>query len=167
MKSNLKTEAITRLGFRWLAGNLVLIVLSGMLIYARTQPPSLAGAELHHANLANANLQRVNLAAAMLANCDLGCSNLSGANLRGANLANANLAGTDLRGADLREADLRGTNLENAVLHEADLRSSIYDHNTTWSRGIDPDALGATPAPTVQARTSAAGSARDRIHHTF
>ncbi len=167
MKLNGLSEAITHPGMRWLAGNLIVLFVGGAILYGRMRPPSMAGAEFHHANLAYANLQRADLGGATLLNCDLGRSDLSGAYLRGASLVNSNLAGTDLRGADLREADLRGVNLDNAILNDTDLRSAVYDRNTTWPSGFDPEALGAVPGPTVPSQAGPYASVRTRAPHTF
>jgi uncharacterized protein YjbI with pentapeptide repeats len=43
------------------------------------------------------------------------------------------MMGADLRAADLYGADLTGTNLNNVK----------YDRETRWSKGFDPDAVGA------------------------
>jgi uncharacterized protein YjbI with pentapeptide repeats len=48
------------------------------------------------------------------------------------------LAGVDLSGADLRGIDLSGADLQNAGLEGA-----IYDDDTRWPDGFDPDRHGA------------------------
>lgn len=79
---------------------------------------------------------------------DFTASNLSGANLSNvkakgvvfydAVLSNADLSGADLQGVDLRWTDLKGANLKNA-----NLQGSIYDFNTVWPDGFDPEQAGA------------------------
>ena len=79
---------------------------------------------------------------------DFTASNLSGANLSNAKakgvifydavLSNADFSDADLQGADLRWADLREANLLNA-----NIKGSIYDFNTIWPDGFDPEQAGA------------------------
>ena len=69
---------------------------------------------------------------------DLGLAILRDAVIVGANLQNANLYGANLRSAKLYEANLQDANLENA-----DTSYAIYDENTIWPEGFDPQAGGA------------------------
>ena len=80
--------------------------------------------DLSNANLFEADLQGINLSHACLV----------GADLRGANLTRANLTYADLREACLIEADLRSADLSGA-----NLECTIYDENTEFPHGFDPE----------------------------
>lgn len=91
---------------------------------------------------------KANLSGADLKDIELIGANLRAANLTGADLRRANLSETDLRNADLSKAklgetDLRKANLSTAILTDSDLREAVYDDETKWPNGIDPDAQGA------------------------
>ena len=81
--------------------------------------------DLNNANLFEADLQGINLAQASLVAADL----------RGANLTRANLTEADLRDSCLIEADLRSANLTGA-----NLEGAIYDEDTEFPAGFDPEA---------------------------
>lgn len=68
-----------------------------------------------------------------LAQGDLHGLDLSGLRWGSADLTRATLQGSNLEGADLREARLEG----------ADLRGAIYDSQTRWPEGFNPEAHGA------------------------
>lgn len=74
---------------------------------------------------------------------NLSGSNLSGANLFGADLSDADLRGATLDGAYMRWTDLRGADLREATLNEVDLRMALYDTDTVWPIGLEPDDTGA------------------------
>lgn len=80
--------------------------------------------DLSNANLFETDLQGINLSYACLVDADL----------RGANLTGANLTEADLGGACLIEADLRGANLT-----RANLEGAIYDEDTKFPFGFDPE----------------------------
>ncbi len=106
---------------------------------------SLAGANLHHANLQDALLSGANLQGACLIDADLQGADLATINLQAANLASANLQGTFLLNANLRSAYLSGVNLQEAFLVDANLQGAVlenatYDENTTL-----PDSTKWTP----------------------
>lgn len=74
--------------------------------------------------------------------------NLSGADLVGANLAEADLTGANLKKADLSKARLHkarlyGASLLDAKLDGADLRQVVYDTQTRFPNGIEPEKRGA------------------------
>jgi uncharacterized protein YjbI with pentapeptide repeats len=82
----------------------------------------LFGATFTHSDLSNADLRRAKL----------GQADFTGAILRGADLQCADLARATLRGADLTGAELRG----------ADLNWALYNSETRWPSGFDPDSAG-------------------------
>ena len=94
---------------------------------------------------------------------------LRGARLRGLELIEADFDGDDLRGAlfddsvlraasfvdaVLAECDLRGADLTDARLTGAVLRGAVYDENTAWPRGFDPEEAGARSASTLDREAS-------------
>lgn len=107
---------------------------------------SLEGANLYGAGLGRRNLSGLNLRNAVLATANLGGANLAGADLRGADLRGANLSGACLRGADLRQARLERAALDAADLREVKLAGAVYDTETDWPGGFEPETRGATRA---------------------
>ena len=92
------------------------------------------------------NLRGANLDAG-LEEADLRGANLRGANLqvaylRGANLLGANLLDAYLRFASLEGADLRGANLRGANLEWAGLRGAVYNDDTLFPEGFNPQQRG-------------------------
>ncbi|MEO1125467.1 MAG: pentapeptide repeat-containing protein [Cyanobacteria bacterium J06639_16] len=74
--------------------------------------------------------------------------NLLGADLAGANLVEADLTGANLNKADLSKARLYkvrlyGASLLDTNLDDADLRQVLYDKQTCFPRGFEPEKLGA------------------------
>jgi uncharacterized protein YjbI with pentapeptide repeats len=84
---------------------------------------------------------------------DLSGARLMGAALRGVKLVKANLTGADLRNADLTSAVVPGANLQSAKLQGAtltgadlkgaDLKGALYDAQTRWPDGFNPQERGA------------------------
>ena len=108
----------------------------------------LNGVDLREANLPAADLARVELGEALLDDADLSSATmtkswLEGARLQRADLRKARLGCAVLDHADLRDADLRGTAMAGASLKMAKLVGAIYDADTDWPKGIDPEELGA------------------------
>jgi uncharacterized protein YjbI with pentapeptide repeats len=115
----------------------------------------MAGASLAGANLHRADLVGVELARADLRGVDLALANLERASLRGANLAGATLAGANLTGADLAGADLRGANLTGAQLGRADFRGATWDDK--------PQVHGASFAQRIEAAVGLPAELRTRL----
>ena len=113
------------------------------LNHADLSGADLSGAELLQASLTNADLRGVELSGAYINNADLYQADLRGANLSLANLWMANLKQANLRGADLSDAFLFDVNLNGADLTRANLEGALYNENTIWPEGFDPDAAGA------------------------
>jgi uncharacterized protein YjbI with pentapeptide repeats len=65
--------------------------------------------------------------------------------LRKADLTETNLNKVDLSKADLSGADLRKADLHKANLCGANLSGAVYDKETIWPDGFDPQAAGAIP----------------------
>jgi hypothetical protein len=63
--------------------------------------------------------------------------------LEGADLSHMNLRGFDLSAANLRYADLRGADLRGASLFTAVMDGAVYDEETRWPVGFDPEQHGA------------------------
>jgi hypothetical protein len=78
-----------------------------------------------------------------LRHCVLSGANLADADLRGSDLATSNLSGANLCGADLGTARLESGTLLWFPGCSAGLRAALYDRDTRWPAGFDPDAHGA------------------------
>lgn len=109
---------------------------------------TLFGTKLERANLSEANmikaiLFQADLSAATMFDTNLSEAALNEANLYGAGLRGANLSAADLTDAWLTEADLRGANLHEANLTGTDLTGAVYDEETTWPKGFNPEVAGA------------------------
>lgn len=108
-----------------------------LLEQRRCQGCDLAGADLVHAQLADADLSGARLQRA----------NLGQARLDGARLGGADLSFTSLQGASLRGADLRGARLEGTDLRQADLSGALLSPGALgrahWqgARGVDQGLL--------------------------
>ena len=114
----------------------------------------LRGAFFDNANMRGADLRHANLGLNNLG----GTTNLCDVDLSGADLRNACLEGADLTGAKLVRADLRGVSaachvpgrqtclygadLSEAKLGGADLKTALYDMETRFPRGFDPQKAG-------------------------
>jgi hypothetical protein len=124
-------------------------------------PLSLVGANFKDARLEGADLSQSVLIQATLEDADLTCwnhntcTNLSGsylirANVAGAHLQGADLEGADLDGANLNGAQLAGTKLNNASYNVRPFRAEneqgqwVTDMPTSWPKGFNPKAAGAT-----------------------
>jgi uncharacterized protein YjbI with pentapeptide repeats len=96
--------------------------------------------------LSGVNLVWVELKGVDLRGSDLSHANLSGADLSGSDLSHdTNLAFTDLSRADLRNTNLKGTQLEGANLEGVQLDGAVYDEQTKFPRGFDPQLVGGIP----------------------
>ena len=108
-----------------------------------------------------ANLHRANFSGSTLQGADLRSANLSRANLNGVRMQGARLNNADLRRADMRGARLTGCRFGGAVLHGADLRETdvadanlegaLYDQNTIFPDGFEPEKHGLEAPPRVLA----------------
>jgi uncharacterized protein YjbI with pentapeptide repeats len=113
-------------------------------------------------DLSNANLVWFELAGADLRDADLNHANLSGANLSETNLSGAtNLAFADLSRTDLQNANLRGTRLEGANLEGAILEGALYDDDTKFPIGFDPNASGAISSTKIESPATSSSPATD------
>ena len=122
------------------------ILTSSSLSGANFQGAELGEANMEGSNLTGSNLSRSNLASAKLmasnlSGVDLGQASLEGVNLEQADLSNANVEQTNLKNANLKHANLTGVNLEHALLEEA-----IYNEETQFPDGFNPDDAGMQPA---------------------
>ncbi len=121
--------------------------------------------DLNGANLSKAKLRMAKLNGAKLINASLNGASLIWADLRWADLRGAILNGASLNGASLNGADLRGASLNGASLkwtklrtlgivsllslgrwikpRETDLSEAIYNKNTIWPKGFNPNKAGA------------------------
>jgi uncharacterized protein YjbI with pentapeptide repeats len=84
------------------------------------------------------NLSRARLAGAMLRS-----TRLVKANMEGVDLRNADLTSAVVPGANLRNAKLQGATLTGADLKGADLKGALYDEQTRWPDGFNPQERGA------------------------
>lgn len=108
----------------------------------------LSGATLYGASLARANLSQASLSGATINVATLFKARFDGADLFAANLSEsylveASLTGAQLKNANLSAADLSGADLAGADLTDANLSGTVYDKQTTWPKGFDPEAAGA------------------------
>ncbi len=134
------------------------------LAKANLQAANLTEANLAEANLAKARLVHARLTEANLAEADLAEANLveaklMGADLSGANLTKANLSGANLTKANLWGANVRDANLTEANLEAADFREALYDSDTKWPSGFDPEAEDAWLVEKEQQIASGSGEA--------
>ncbi len=86
-----------------------------------------------HANLEKKDLQDM----------DLFDAPLSKANMRGANLSGVSMGRADLFQANLTDANVRGADMSRANLREAIVKGALYDCNTLWPDGYNPEEGGA------------------------
>jgi uncharacterized protein YjbI with pentapeptide repeats len=117
------------------------------------------GAKMAGAVLAGSRLQRSFFSSADLSNADLSYAILDGADFRGASLRGANLTGASFlavadQSAQLRHdwlrtfgkavapTDFRGADLEGATLDGASFASAVYNCETRWPAGFDPEKHG-------------------------
>lgn len=143
-----------------LAGsNLSEIRLSNVILrnsdirYANLTKTDLHGATLNNADFSSANLSEALLFDAVMIKANLSKTNLNKTVLSNANMKKANLNKADLNGAFLLNTNLHSANLEGATLYnanlsgadltEAILKDAIYNSNTKWPDGFDPDKFGA------------------------
>lgn len=110
--------------------------------------PNFVGENLSKNVFLGAWLPNSNMSGSDLSFSDFTASNLSSANLsntkaRGVIFYDAVLTNADLFNADLQGADLRWTDLTGANLNKTNLQGSIYDFNTVWPDGFDPENAGA------------------------
>lgn len=103
----------------------------------------LEGADLSHVSAEGIVLQRANLKWATIHRANLDRSDLRGACLQYADLLGSILQNVDLRSANLRNARLEAVDFRGARLSGADVNGSIYDSNTRWPEGFDPQKHGA------------------------
>ena len=109
--------------------------------------PDLKGADLSNYCLKYADLSDTDLRGVNFESASLESVNFQGANLEEANFHNADLFGTDFRKANLEGVVLERTNLEEADLREtnleeANLYAAIYDDDTKFPPGFDPEEAG-------------------------
>lgn len=145
-----KIDDATKIGEKW---HLVWEIVNHKKSKWDLPEVDLSKAELAKANLENANLYGANLSEAHLwsviaPNVNLREANLSKADLKWAilsasTLSDANFTDADLAEANLFSADLRGANFNGAKLEKIILTDAIYDANTIWPAGFDPQGAGA------------------------
>lgn len=126
-----------------------------------------------HANFIQANLERVQLQNTQCYKTNFTEANFANADLRNANLSRANFTKTacpevnfrdaelikaifldadlqgavfhnaKLNGADFRNADLCGARFDKTDVSGAKLTNAVYDADTLWPEGFDPQQVGA------------------------
>ncbi|MFF2883978.1 pentapeptide repeat-containing protein [Bacillus toyonensis] len=109
---------------------------------------NLRGADLSSANLSGSDLTGSYLMVAVLEKVNLKGAILRNAKLNGADLISADLSGANLSEADVWKADFSGANLSNANMsclriNEATFEGALYDKNTIWPEGFNPEEIGA------------------------
>jgi hypothetical protein len=123
----------------------------------RLMTGDLRGAKLYEADLTEAHLRGADLTEADLGDACLRGVDLAGADLTHTYLSGADMSGADLSGAilvcaimtdvDLSRADLRGTDLRGARLTDCTMTDAVYDADTIFPWGFDPDLGGAPGGP--------------------
>jgi hypothetical protein len=114
---------------------------------------NLRGADFHEADLQGAILTRSTFLLTQSGlQANFAKANLEGAKLLGAFLEDVNFWQANLRGADLTEAnlagaDLSGADLTGANLARATLTCALYDKQTRWPEGFDPEIVDAILSP--------------------
>ncbi len=104
------------------------------------------------------NLSGIDCQAQELNHINFQGSNLTQANFRltdlqGANFSRTNLTQANLSMADLRECDFSGANLTGANLSGADRRQAIYDAQTQFPKGFNPEIVGMVKSETAKKTT--------------
>lgn len=99
-------------------------------------------ASLTRANLTNAHLQGADFTCSNLRSAVLDNADLTDADFGGADLQNASLAKSTLYGTILQRTDLRGANLSESELGNYYHGSPIYDKDTKFPEGYDPEQSG-------------------------
>jgi len=124
-------------------------VLEGLnLTGTRLRKANLRGALMFHANLVKADLTEAQCMTADfrfadLRNCKLNKSAPIFANFSETNLQSASLAQADIFGAVFKGSNLKGTVMLCHRLEEASLEGAIFDKNTVWPDGYEPEKHGA------------------------
>lgn len=114
-----------------------------LLRYARLNRASLRNSCLSYAILEKAELKGADLSHADLTEADLSGAIAQHANLSKACLYSAQLSHTDLSGAMLVSANLCHVDLTTVNLQNAYLKGVLYDAETVWPDGVNPQQLGA------------------------
>jgi len=102
------------------------------------QKTTLRNVQLIHATLIDASLSNIDLRDAYI-----GKSDLAGIDLSYADLRDSTFYKTNLEGANLCKADLRRTYFNKNSLVGANLEGALYNDDTYFSDGFDPEAAGA------------------------
>ena len=68
--------------------------------------------------------------------------NLSGLNLSWADFQNKDLKNTNFQNSNLQNVSFQNADLRHANFRNADLTDAVYDEDTWFSVGFDPDAHG-------------------------
>lgn len=100
------------------------------------------GACLFRAKLHGARLMNAYFMHAILTDCDAQNAALIGADFSAADLINATLKNSDVRFCIFRGATLKGANLPVINAEDADWYGAVYDGNTLWPAGFDPEQFG-------------------------
>lgn len=123
-------------------------------IVAQIPGDTLAGRSVAGSRLSGVSLWGADLRSTDLTDTDLRHAWLTAANAAGTRFSGADLRAADLSGADFREADFRGADLREAQMWGADLNGVLYDRQTCWPNGFNPNARGCILAE-VETRSEA------------
>lgn len=97
------------------------------------------GACLFRAKFPGARLMNAYFIRAILTGCDAQNAALIGVDFSGSDLTNAKLKNSDVRLCIFRGATLKGANLQVINAEDADWYGAVYDGNTLWPAGFDPE----------------------------
>lgn len=111
-------------------------------IIARIPGDTLVGRSVAGSRLSGVSLWGADLRSTDLTDADLRHAWLTAANAAGASFRGADLRAADLGGADFQEADFRGADLREAQMWGANLKGALYDRQTCWPNGFNPNARG-------------------------
>ena len=124
---------------------------------AKLQGINFEGADLSYADLTNADLSNANLSGCYLNEATLQGANFTEANMKGAHLIkayamkincqkaivqNAQFTGSFLTRANFSQADLTGALLNGSYLSGAMFQGALYNQDSCFDRGINPEKLG-------------------------
>lgn len=103
----------------------------------------LVGADLFASRLQGAILKGADLREADLRRVDFALADLSGVQAANAILRSSVLTKANLTGANFRDVDFCGADMTGATFDKTDCSGAIYDEETKWPEGFDPQSVGA------------------------
>ena len=109
------------------------------LVYSRFSHAKFNGSTFRNSGLMSARMRKTKCMGTIFDNAVIGFADFRKSNLTRASFNEVAMV------ADFRKADLRGADLSKAThLDRAQLVGSLFNRETLWPEGFDPEAAGAT-----------------------